>query len=207
MRDSFIFYKSFYEGIKELNSDIQCEIYNAIMEYEFNQTETELSGVAKSIFTLIKPQLEANNKRYQNGCKGGRPKTKTKPKENQTKTKPKPNDNENDNVNVNDNKKENIKRRNFVKPTLEEIQAYCIERNNNVNPKTFLDYYEINNWVDSNGNKVKNWKQKVITWEKRNPKQNTKEEKLPDWFNKNLELESDLSEEDREFIRQVERSY
>ena len=67
MRDSFIFYKSFYEGVKELDSVIQCEIYNAIMEYEFNQNEVELSGVAKAIFALIKPQLEANDKRYENG--------------------------------------------------------------------------------------------------------------------------------------------
>lgn len=53
----------------------------------------------------------------------------------------------------------------FVPPTLEEIKAYCKERNNNVEAQRFYDYFTASNWVDSKGNKVKNWKQKVITWE------------------------------------------
>lgn len=63
------------------------------------------------------------------------------------------------------NKKEIYKER-FIKPTLEEIETYCKERNNNVDPKTFYDFYEAGDWKDSKGNKVKNWKQKVITWER-----------------------------------------
>ena len=90
MRDSFVFYKSFYESIKELDLSDQVKIYNAIFEYEFNGKQVELNGISKSIFTLVLPQLEANNKKYENGKKGGRPKnqteTKIKPKENQTKT-------------------------------------------------------------------------------------------------------------------------
>ena len=110
MRDSFIFYKSFYESIKELDPKDQVQIYNAIFEFEFLNKTPELKGVCKSIFTLIIPQLEANNKRYINGTKGGRPKnqtiTKTKPKNNQKITKVKPNDNVN--VNVNDNVNDNV---------------------------------------------------------------------------------------------------
>ena len=101
MRESFVFYKSFFESIKELEPQDQVQIYNAIFEFEFYKIEPKLSGVCKSIFTLILPQLEANDKRYENGKKGGRPKTKTKPKNNQSKTKVKPNVNVNDNVNDN----------------------------------------------------------------------------------------------------------
>lgn len=93
MRKSFVFYRSFYEAIKDLPRDIQGEIYTAIMEYGLNGNETEnLKPVARSIFTLIKPNLEANIKRYENGCKSnGRPKkTEEKPKENQNITKPEP---------------------------------------------------------------------------------------------------------------------
>ena len=73
---SCIFYRSFsfYESIKELTPEQQVQIYDAIFKYEFDNEEVELTGVCKSIFTLIIPQLEANNKRYTNGCKGGRPK-------------------------------------------------------------------------------------------------------------------------------------
>lgn len=60
---------------------------------------------------------------------------------------------------------EKPKRKKFVPPTLEEVQAYCNERNNNVDAKKFYEYFKEADWHDSKGNKVKNWKQKVITWE------------------------------------------
>lgn len=74
MRDSFIFYKSFYDSIKELDPKDQVLIYNAIFEFQFYGKEVELNSVSKSIFKLIIPLLEANNKRYENGKKGGAPK-------------------------------------------------------------------------------------------------------------------------------------
>ena len=112
-RESFVFYRSFYEGIKELPRDIQGEVLTAIMEYGLNGVTTEnQKQITKAMFALIKPQLDANNQRFENGKKGGRPKancnqteTETKPKQNRNKTKHEPNvnDNVNDNVNVNDN--------------------------------------------------------------------------------------------------------
>ena len=54
----------------------------------------------------------------------------------------------------------------FVKPTLDEIKAYCQERNNNVDPQKFFDFYDAAHWIDSKGKPVKNWKQKVIGWER-----------------------------------------
>ena len=110
-RESFVFYRSFYEGIKELPRDIQGEVLTAIMEYGLNGVTTEnQKQITKAMFALIKPQLDANNQRFENGKKGGRPKancnqteteteTETKPKQNRNKTKPEPNVNVNDNVN------------------------------------------------------------------------------------------------------------
>ena len=57
-------------------------------------------------------------------------------------------------------------KRAFVPPTLEEVEEYVKERNSSVDPQTFYDYYTEGNWADAKGNKVKNWKQKLITWEK-----------------------------------------
>jgi hypothetical protein len=56
----------------------------------------------------------------------------------------------------------------FIPPTLEEVEAYCKSRNNNVDAKRFWDYFDASDWVDGKGNKVRNWKQKVITWESYN---------------------------------------
>lgn len=104
MRDTIIFYRSFYEAIRELPQETQAEVYSAIFEYSLNFNEVELNGLSKTIFTLIKPQLDANNKRFENGKKGGRKKaeenqeeTKDKPKDNQKETEVEANNNNNNN--------------------------------------------------------------------------------------------------------------
>ncbi len=118
MRDSAVFYRSFYEAVKELPAEQFKACVSAIMEYALDGKEPESSGIEKTVYLMAKPQIDANNKRYLNGTKGGRPKTECKPSFNQTltnpeasrnqfKTKPEQNTgecepNENDNVNEND---------------------------------------------------------------------------------------------------------
>lgn len=53
----------------------------------------------------------------------------------------------------------------FQPPTLQAVIDYCKERKSSVNPKKFFDYFDVAGWIDSKGNPVKNWKQKLITWE------------------------------------------
>lgn len=74
------------------------------------------------------------------------------------------------------------KAKRFVKPTINEIQDYCIERNNNVNAEHFFDYYESNGWKVGK-NSMKDWKAAVRTWErseyrKPNSKKNSKEDAI-----------------------------
>lgn len=101
-RDSFIFYRSFYEAISELPKENQADTYDAIMQYALNQKEIELTGISKAIFSLVKPQLDANYKKYENG-KQKKSKKEAKVKQNESKAETNVNDNENVNVNVNDN--------------------------------------------------------------------------------------------------------
>lgn len=71
------------------------------------------------------------------------------------------------NTNKNIKNIKNIKKREkkvFSPPSLQEIQKYIIEKNLNVDANRFYSYFTEGNWVDSKGNKVKNWKQKIITW-------------------------------------------
>lgn len=79
-RESFIFYRSFYEAVKCMPPDVQAEIYPAICEYAlFGKLPKNLSDVAKGMFTLIKPNIDTNTARYVNGSKGGRRKKKAAP--------------------------------------------------------------------------------------------------------------------------------
>ena len=97
-RDSFVFYASFLEAINEIPNANQLKVYQAIANFAIKGIEpTDLRGIEKAVFVLIKPQIVANNKRYANGCKGaeygakgGRPKTPKEPQENPKKTPKKP---------------------------------------------------------------------------------------------------------------------
>lgn len=66
---------------------------------------------------------------------------------------------------INNNNKNARARERFVAPTLEEVQAYCAERNNSVDAQRFVDYYTANGWMVGK-NKMKNWQAAVRTWEK-----------------------------------------
>ena len=61
------------------------------------------------------------------------------------------------------------KRKGFIPPTLEEVQAYAKERGREDLAKKFFDYFEAGEWHDSEGKPVKAWKQKFITWEAHQP--------------------------------------
>lgn len=124
----FVFYKSFYEAVKQLqNVEDKCIIYQAICDYSFYDIEPTLEGITAIIWTLIKPQIDANIKKRNDGKKGGAPKgnsnAKKQPKttivdlennhrlnEKQPKEKDKENDNvkEKENDNVKENEKENL---------------------------------------------------------------------------------------------------
>ena len=68
------------------------------------------------------------------------------------------------------------KRKRFIPPTLEEVAAYCRERNNTVDPQHWHDYYSSNGWKVGK-NPMKDWKSAVRTWERNgfsNSNQNSK---------------------------------
>ena len=81
-RDSFVFYRSFLEAISLMPQEVQAEVYPALVEYALNNKEPkQLSDIAKGVFILIKPNIDASITRYENGKKcaqfgklGGRPK-------------------------------------------------------------------------------------------------------------------------------------
>ena len=117
MRDSFIVYRSFGKALNALPAENYVNIMKALTAYALDDIEPEgLSEIEAAFFELMRPQVDANNRRYENGHKGGKPKnqtvTKPEPSANQTVTKPepsvqKPEPNDNDNVNVNENQNVN----------------------------------------------------------------------------------------------------
>lgn len=94
----------------------------------------------------------------------------------------------------NKDKNKEIIKRNFIKPTIEEIETYCKERNNGINANAFYDFYESKNWYVGK-NKMKDWKACVRTWEQRSPK---KTSNVPQWFDKEIKKVETTTDEIKE---------
>lgn len=170
-RDSFIFYRSFMESLTCFDDQTRLTVYDAITQYALNEIEPELSGGALGIFKLIKPQIDANNRRFENGHKGGRPKnqteTKPKPKVNQTETEVKPNVNVNVNDNVNDNKKNIVGKPDFDSEIKQIIDYLNTQTQSQFKPKTeatrksiiarLKEGYTVDDFKRVIDSKVKDW--------------------------------------------------
>lgn len=61
-------------------------------------------------------------------------------------------------------------KKSFKKPTVEEVNLYCQERNNGIDAEKFIDYYESNGWKVGK-NPMRDWKACIRTWEKNDKNQ------------------------------------
>lgn len=188
-RDSFIFYRSFFSATKHLNQVEKAQLFEAICSYALDGNLIDLQGMSQGMFELIKPQLDANRKRFENGCVKKQKGSKKEAKNKQKRSKDEANVNVNHNVNLNEECKselinknsnlmenhniennfkpveiEGVKNKKFTKPTIQEIKDYCFERRNNVDVNKFFNYYEANGWKVGK-NAMKDWKACIRTWE------------------------------------------
>lgn len=78
----FSFYRNYFEIARYLQDKERLKIYDAILEYMFEDKEPELKHLLNGIWANIKMPLDNNKKNINNGIKGGRPKAQKEPKEN-----------------------------------------------------------------------------------------------------------------------------
>ena len=117
MKHGFVFYRSWLEAIEELPDALMFELLKAIVYYGLNQEEpAEMTAQARSYWKLIKPIIEANNKRYENG-------KKAKQKQNVSKTEAK--EKQDGSVRIKEVKKLGIKE--LTNERIEELKNYRIE--------------------------------------------------------------------------------
>lgn len=103
-------------------------------------------------------------------------------------------------------KKENIKRKKFVKPTVEEVSSYCLERKNKIDAQRFVDYYEAKGWMIGK-NSMKDWKAAIRTWEKNDGSFSNKtitQENVPEWFSEEQKQENATKDEQEEMRKILE---
>ena len=56
----------------------------------------------------------------------------------------------------------------FVTPSVDDVRAYCLERNNKVDPEYWVDYWITRGWTMKGGQRMRDWKAAVRTWERNN---------------------------------------
>lgn len=212
-RDSFVFYRSFFEAIEKLKKNDKLTVYSHLCKYALGEEVGELDGVPGAIFDLIKPQIDANLRRYENGTKGaeygklgGRPKTPKKPLENPKLT---PNENVNVNENVNGNENENVNvnvsgsdsstehtHTSFNRPTNPELAQEIIEKGYTMNAASiqgFIDYNEERSWK-------MDWREALRKWNQQERKQ--KPNKI-NFLNNAVPRDDDEREENRTNIAKL----
>jgi len=155
-RNSFIFYRSFFEATKPLSQEQKAQLFDAICKYSLDQEEINLEPICEAMFALIRPQLEANYRKFKNGCKTKQVISKPEAKQKQIKSKPQ------GNVNVNDNDNDNVKEKDIYLKF-----AHLSISNSDFKELQKLGYtqIEINNILDNikNYKKNKNYKSLFLT--------------------------------------------
>ena len=89
----------------------------------------------------------------------------------------------------------NIQNKKFKKPTLQEVEDYCNERQNGINAQRFIDFYESKDWMIGK-NKMKDWKACIRTWE------NKSKDNSPIWLDKNNETQN-ITETEKNEIEKI----
>lgn len=193
-KSSFIVFHDWREKYLAILNDAEVgQLLRAMMDYSADGKEPpfQQGSALWAIFAAIRVTMDENIASYQrrceanrnNGPKGGRPpkngaseKTQHNPvgfkKPNITQWGPNNPDTDTDT----DTDRDTEKRENdaaaaatptkFTPPTLEEVSAYCQERQNIVDAGQFIDFYTSKGWKVGNQS-MKDWKAAVRTWERR----------------------------------------
>lgn len=173
---------SFAEILEPLNDAERGRLFTAMLQYAAKGTVIEFKGNERYVWPIAKQNLDQAAQKVEtlrrNGARGGRPSKAEETNENQTEpneskeNQTKANESLNVNVNVKDNDKdkdkdkESTKRTRFSPPTVDEVSEYCKERNNKVDPQTFVNFYAASGWMRGK-TPIRDWRACVRTWEQR----------------------------------------
>lgn len=161
-RDSFVFYRSFLDIIRMLDPERAKKLTLAIGDYAMQSKEPELDEVLNLLWIAVKPQLDANIRRYENGRKGGAPKgSHNNPYGRQGK--PEDQLNEDQTVESESPIQHQVPTTLTAPPSKEEVTSFFKEVNLEYKAETFYNYYQGNGWMTGTS-PIVNWKAVARKW-------------------------------------------
>lgn len=166
-----IMYYDLIEQLSDFNDKDFREIITAMMEYDQTGKEPQFDGMKKVAFKFIKTTIDKNNEEYNKKCENLKQNAIKRWNTNNAngckciQLDANATDIDKD-IDINIKEKNIVKKekKQFVPPTLEQVTEYAKSKGRGDLASKFLEYYTVANWVDGKGNKVKNWKQKFLTW-------------------------------------------
>lgn len=168
-KKSFILYCDLIHTFNELSNEEAGELIKHIFSYVNDEDPITDNKLIKIAFEPIKQQLKRDLKYWESQIEQRR-QAGLKSAESRKQLSTTVNDRSisstdnvtvtvNDNVNETEDKR---KRKVFTPPTLDEIKTYFKDSGyTEQSAEKAYNYYSVANWVDSKGNKIKNWKQKM----------------------------------------------
>lgn len=211
MRDtkqSFVIYRSWANYIYSLPDDIAVQIAKAICAHETEHPYTITDEQARIYFdSVVKPELDRNDQRYKERVENARASARKrianaksesqsqKANRNQSQARESEDVSVSESVSVSVSDKDiRGKRTKLVPPSVDEVRAYCKERNNDVDPEAFVNFYASKGWMIGK-NRMKDWKAAVRTWEK-----NRKGPPLRNQFNEHQQQNYDIDDLERRLL-------
>ena len=183
-RESFIFYRSFYDSIKGLGDAEFAECMRFLCEYGLNGAEQTGGTLAEVVLKMAKEQAVSDRKTDGSETENHRLRD-AKPNVNgngnvnengngngngNENEKGNGNENEKGNGEGNENASQDGQPHPFHPPSVEEVRAYCESKGYRISPERFMDYYTANGWRLGKS-EMKDWKAVVRNWERQEAKQ------------------------------------
>lgn len=186
-KNSFVLQTRLNAVVAKLSDKQAGVLFKSILNYVANGTVATFEDSAVDIaFEMVRQDIDYAAQKYALTCErraasgrmGGLAKKANLANASKSKqivanaSKSKHNDNEDDNelVDKSTNSKERDKKESslskFIKPTIEQVTAYCKERNNAINAQQFVDFYASKGWKVGN-TPMKDWQAAVRNWERR----------------------------------------
>lgn len=188
-RPGIMIYFELLDEMTELTDEECGALFRDMLVYGRTGVLPEYSDrTMRTMWKLVQTRLDNDARRYyeiseartEAGRKGGRPRKQSESNEKQIKTK-KPiafleKQNNPTTTSTTTSTTTTIKAdkspapAHFAKPTVEEVEAYCIEKGLSLDPHAFVDYYTSNGWMVGRGH-MKDWRAAARNWERREKKQ------------------------------------
>lgn len=164
MKESFVFH---FEYIEDIPEELQAQYAMYVINYARYGEEPVLEDWRdKKIWNRIRSRMDDDTERYDRKCRNLRQNKNQDQNELLQEIVEEDEPKSEMPAYTNEVQEAKPKVQRFQKPTPEEVQQYCDERNNGISGQNFWDFYESKDWKIGTV-KMKNWKAAVRTWEQR----------------------------------------